>query len=97
MLNLINTIILLFQPIEVKYRLFRPEKIHMSPLKFIAIVVYGLIGVVTASALTLGRLQVNSGVGDPLKAEIEVTLHSAQELEGLTARMASERQFENDS
>jgi len=68
----------------------------MSRSKFIAIVVYGLIVWVPASALTLGRLQVNSGVGDPLRAEIEVTRYSAQELQGLTARIASERRYEND-
>lgn len=52
-------------------------------------VVYGLLMASSASALTLGRLQVNSSVGEPLRVEIEVTRFSDSELQGLSARLAS--------
>ncbi len=46
-----------------------------------------------AAALDLGRLQILSGIGEPLKAEIEVAQASPEELRTLRAQLASPGAF----
>lgn len=47
-----------------------------------------------AQALTLGRFQVLSGTGEPLRAEVEITDFTPQELQGLKARIAPLASFQ---
>jgi pilus assembly protein FimV len=49
--------------------------------------------VVDASALSLGRLNVQSAIGEPLRAEIEVTEITATEADGLRVNIASADAF----
>src|SRR4030095_2770360 len=46
-----------------------------------------------ASALALGRLNVQSALGEPLRAEIDVTEIAAAEADGLKVRIASNEAF----
>jgi pilus assembly protein FimV len=72
------------------------KNMNRSHLQLIISLVFLLLDSMPANALTLGRLQVNSAMGEPLKAEIEVTRFSAEELQGLTARIASPSSYRND-
>ena len=45
-------------------------------------------------ALTLGKFQVQSAMGEPLRAEVEVTQFTPDELRGLQARLAAARTFQ---
>ncbi len=47
----------------------------------------------SAHALTLGRFQVQSAMGEPLRAEVEVTQFTPEELRGLQAQLASPASF----
>lgn len=49
--------------------------------------------VLPAAALDLGRLQILSGIGEPLRAEIEVAQASPEELRSLRAQLASPGAF----
>ena len=49
--------------------------------------------VLPAAALDLGRLQILSGIGEPLRAEIEVAQASPEELRTLRAQLASPGSF----
>lgn len=51
-------------------------------------------GSMSAHALTLGRLQVLSSMGEPLRAEVEITPTSAEESQGLQAKLAAPRSFQ---
>jgi len=51
-------------------------------------------GSMAAQALSLGRFQTLSGIGEPLHAEIEITSLSAQEAQGLRAQIAGPRAFQ---
>jgi pilus assembly protein FimV len=51
-------------------------------------------GSMTAHALTLGRLQVLSGMGEPLRAEVEIAAATAEESQSLRAQIASSRSFQ---
>ena len=51
-------------------------------------------GSMTAHALTLGRLQVLSSMGEPLRAEVEINPASAEEAQGLRAQIAPPRNFQ---
>lgn len=51
-------------------------------------------GSMTAHALTLGRFQVLSGVGEPLRAEVEIASATAEESQSLQAQIASPRSFQ---
>ncbi|MGV1044808.1 type IV pilus assembly protein FimV [Limnohabitans sp.] len=46
-----------------------------------------------AHALTLGKFQVQSAMGEPLRAEVEVTQFTPDELRGLQAQLASPTSF----
>ena len=48
----------------------------------------------TAFALNLGHLQINSKQGEPLKARIEVLSATPEELEGLRVRLYGEKDYE---
>lgn len=50
-------------------------------------------GSMSAQALTLGRLQTLSGMGEPLLAEVEITSATPEELQGLRAQIAAPRAF----
>jgi pilus assembly protein FimV len=47
-----------------------------------------------AHALTLGKFQVQSAMGEPLRAEVEITQHTPDELRGLQAQLAAPRSFQ---
>jgi|GEM_PF-824792 len=51
-------------------------------------------GSMSAHALTLGRLQVQSSMGEPLRAEIEITALSAEESQNLQVQIAPARSFQ---
>ncbi len=51
-------------------------------------------GSMSAHALSLGRFQVLSSMGEPLRAEIEISLASAEESQGLRAQIAPLRNFQ---
>jgi len=51
-------------------------------------------GSMSAHALALGRFQVLSSMGEPLRAEIEISLASAEESQGLRAQIAPLRNFQ---
>ena len=44
-------------------------------------------------ALTLGKFQVQSAMGEPLRAEVEITQFTQDELRGLQAQLASPASF----
>ena len=50
----------------------------------------------SARSLSLGPLQINSAMGEPLQAEIEVTRFSPEELQNLSAVIAGQRVFQAD-
>lgn len=50
-------------------------------------------GSMSAQALTLGRLQTLSGMGEPLLAEVEITSVTPEEAQGLRAQIAAPRAF----
>ncbi|OYU31515.1 MAG: hypothetical protein CFE39_08145 [Comamonadaceae bacterium PBBC2] len=45
-------------------------------------------------ALTLGKFQVQSAMGEPLRAEVEITQYTPDELRGLQAQLAAPRSFQ---
>jgi FimV-like protein len=47
-----------------------------------------------AHALTLGKFQVQSAMGEPLRAEVEITQHTPDELRGLQTQLAAPRSFQ---
>lgn len=51
-------------------------------------------GSMSAHALTLGRFQVLSGMGEPLRAEVEINPASAEESQGLRAQIATPKSFQ---
>lgn len=51
-------------------------------------------GSMSAHALSLGRFQVLSSLGEPLRAEIEISLTSPEESQGLRAQIAPLRNFQ---
>lgn len=51
-------------------------------------------GSMSAQALSLGRFQVLSSLGEPLRAEVEISLASAEESQGLRAQIAPLRNFQ---
>lgn len=63
---------------------------HLRPLLTAMAIASGSM---TAQALTLGRLQVLSGVGEPLRAEVEIAAATAAESQSLQAQIAPPRSF----
>ena len=51
-------------------------------------------GSMSAPALSLRRFQVLSSLGEPLRAEVEISLASAEESQGLQAQIAPLRNFQ---
>lgn len=51
-------------------------------------------GSMSAHAMTLGRFQVLSGMGEPLRAEVEINPASAEESQGLRAQIATPKSFQ---
>src|SRR4051794_23775379 len=67
-------------------------RFRMTFLSTAVVLVIGAIGS-GAHALTLGRLNVQSGLGEPLRAEIDVAEATAEELAGLKINIASSDAF----
>ena len=65
---------------------------QLSLLSAAVALALGLVGT-DASALSLGRLNVQSALGEPLRAEIEVTEISAAEADGMKLNIASADAF----
>ncbi len=51
-------------------------------------------GSMSAHALTLGRFQVLSGMGEPLRAEVEISAANAEESQSLRVQIAAPRSFQ---
>ena len=66
---------------------------HQSKLKRISLGVLLAFLPLAANAAGLGKLNVLSGLGEPLSAEIEVLSASAEELAGLTAAIAPDEAY----
>lgn len=73
-------------------RLTPMQRWKLSALACAAIACAGITAA-DAWALSLGRLTVQSALGEPLKAEIEITQISAAEMEGLQAAIAPAEAF----
>ncbi|MBS0429845.1 MAG: hypothetical protein JSR41_21395 [Proteobacteria bacterium] len=73
-----------------------PALASRSQLSLLSVAVALAIGAVSgnAHALALGRLNVQSALGEPLRAEIDVTEISAAEADGLKVGMASREAFQ---
>lgn len=73
-----------------------PALASRSQLSLLSVAVALAIGAVggNAHALALGRLNVQSALGEPLRAEIDVTEISAAEADGLKVGMASREAFQ---
>jgi len=67
--------------------------VHQSKLKRISLGVFLAFLPLAVNAAGLGKLNVMSGLGEPLSAEIEVLSVSPAEMEGLTATIASEEAY----
>ncbi len=67
-------------------------RLQLSLLSAAVAVALGVVSA-DASALALGRLNVQSALGEPLRAEIEVTEISAAEADGLKVNIASAEAF----
>jgi pilus assembly protein FimV len=66
-------------------RIFQPKAITFSVL---------LAWSLSAHALSLGKFQVQSAMGEPLRAEVEVTQFTPEELRGLQTQLASPSTFQ---
>ncbi|RYF54007.1 MAG: hypothetical protein EOO27_24765, partial [Comamonadaceae bacterium] len=68
----------------------------VSPLSALSVAAALALGLVStdADALALGRLNVQSALGEPLRAEIEVTEIGAGEADGLRVELASRAAFQ---
>jgi len=64
---------------------------HARPLIAVLAIASGSM---TAHALTLGRMKVLSGMGEPLRAEVEIASASAEESQSLRAQIAPPRSFQ---
>ncbi|MDQ8019863.1 MAG: hypothetical protein AAGD03_22985, partial [Bordetella sp.] len=73
-----------------------PALASRSQLSLLSVAVALAIGAIggNAHALALGRLNVQSALGEPLRAEIDVTEISAAEADGLKVGMASREAFQ---
>ena len=69
-----------------------PARGQLSALSIAVAFGLGLVSV-DAAALALGRLNVQSALGEPLRAEIEVTEIAAAEADGLKVNIASSEAF----
>lgn len=72
-------------------RLPATRSAHVRPLLTALAIASGSL---SAHALTLGRLQVLSGVGEPLRAEVEIAETTAAESQDLKAQLGSPRSFQ---
>ena len=73
------------------------DRLHIARHTRAHVMVTALVlatGSMAAQALSLGRFQTLSGIGEPLHAEIEITSLSAQEAQGLRAQIAGPRAFQ---
>ncbi|MGQ0443034.1 MAG: FimV/HubP family polar landmark protein [Methylophilaceae bacterium] len=68
---------------------------HNSNFKKISIALCIALLPISVFAAGLGRLNVDSGIGEPLRAEIELLSVSAEELSSITATIASEEAYAN--
>ncbi len=66
---------------------------HNSKLKKISVALCVALLPISVFAAGLGKLNVQSGIGEPLKADIELISVSAEELSSITAAIASEEAY----
>ena len=72
---------------------FKGGKVHNSKLKRISIALCMALVPISVFAAGLGKLNVMSGLGEPLKADIELISVTPQELSSITAGIASEEAY----
>ncbi len=68
------------------------KKAKLTKTKVISVGVL-LVCSLPSHALTLGKFQVQSSIGEPLRAEVEITQFTPDELRGLQAQLASPASF----
>ena len=74
-------------------RKFKGGKVHNSKLKRISIALCMALVPISVFAAGLGKLNVMSGLGEPLKADIELISVTPEELNSITAGIASEEAY----
>ena len=74
-------------------REFKGGKVHNSKLKRISIALCMALVPMSVFAAGLGKLNVMSGLGEPLKADIELISVTPEELNSITAGIASEEAY----
>ena len=67
--------------------------VHNSKFKKISVALCLALVPISVFAAGLGKLNVNSGIGEPLKADIELLSVSPEELASITAAIASEEAY----
>ena len=72
---------------------FKGGKVHNSKLKRISIALCMALMPISVFAAGLGKLNVMSGLGEPLKADIELISVTPEELNTITANIASEEAY----
>jgi pilus assembly protein FimV len=72
---------------------FQPRPRHPYP-KWMVLATLAALSC-SAQALSLGRLQMLSGTGQPLRAEVEITDYTPQELQNLNVRIAPPASFQS--
>ena len=72
---------------------FKGGKVHNSKLKRISIALCMALMPISVFAAGLGKLNVMSGLGEPLKADIELISVTPEELNSITAGIASEEAY----
>src|ERR1700712_1313805 len=72
-----------------------PQLGSRGPLSLLTVAIALALGSVSidANALALGRLNVQSALGEPLRAEIDVTEITASEADGMKVAIASSEAF----
>ncbi len=71
-----------------------PSKFRFAPVRSALAIAFGLAFAATeAAAAGLGRLTVQSALGQPLRAEVEITSITAEETGNLNVRLASQQAY----
>lgn len=91
-------LILLRKALNCRYRHKEITAIIMisKHLKYLIPTIFLLIGIlpISAHALSIGQLQITSAYGQALNGKIEIPAYTAQEIDSLTASLASQKAFD---
>ena len=71
-----------------------PSKLRLAPMRNALAIAFGIaLAATEAAAAGLGRLTVQSALGQPLRAEVEITSITAEETGNLNVRLASQQAY----